>query len=54
MELEHKNSLYSTFVFIAFGVSVKNMLELGSLADIFVCAPCNAGKNVEWINAGFT
>ncbi len=29
------------------------MEEFGSDADIFDFEPCNAGKNVEWINAGF-
>lgn len=41
-----------TFVLICFGVSVKNTAEFVSLADIFVLAPCNAGKNVEWMSAG--
>lgn len=29
------------------------MAELGSDALIFVLSPCSAGKNFEWINAGF-
>lgn len=41
-----------TFVLICFGVSVKNTAEFVSLADIFVLAPCSAGKNVEWMSAG--
>ena len=32
---------------------MRNIDELGSLADIFVCAPCNAGKNLDKISAGF-
>lgn len=42
-----------TLVLICFAVSVKNTAEFVSLADIFVLAPCSAGKNVEWMRAGF-
>lgn len=42
-----------TFSLICLSVSVTNIEELGSLALIFVCAPCKAGKNVEWSKAGF-
>lgn len=28
------------------------ILLLGSLALIFVCGPCKAGKNLEWTRAG--
>lgn len=42
-----------TFVFICLSVSVKKIDELGSLALILLCAPCNAGKKVECIKAGF-
>ena len=38
---------------LTLGVSVKNMDELASLADILVWAPCKAGKNVECSKAGF-
>ncbi len=41
-----------TFVLTCFGVSVRNIAELISLADIFVEAPCRAGKNVECTKAG--
>ena len=47
------NRSSSTLVLICFGVSVRYIEELASLADIFVFAPCRAGKNVEWIKAGF-
>ena len=43
----------NTLFLICFGVSVKNMDEFGSLADIFDFAPCRAGKNLERIRAGF-
>lgn len=48
-----KSTELITFVLICFGVSVKKIAEFMSLADIFVFAPCNAGKNFEWIKAGF-
>jgi len=32
---------------------VRNIDEFGSDADIFDFEPWSAGKNVEWINAGF-
>lgn len=38
---------------ICFGVSVRKMEEFMSLALIFVCAPCRAGKKVECSRAGF-
>lgn len=41
-----------TFVLICLGVSVRKMEEFGSLALIFVCAPCRAGKKTECIKAG--
>ena len=34
------------------GESVKNIDEFKSDALIFDFAPCNAGKNIEWIRAG--
>lgn len=30
-----------------------NILEFASDALIFVCGPCSAGKNLEWISVGF-
>lgn len=42
----------TTLFLICLGVSVKNIAELSSLADIFVEAPCNAGKNVACNRAG--
>ena len=41
-----------TFEEICFFVSVQKMAEVSSLADILDCAPCSAGKNLEWISAG--
>ena len=56
-------SKFKNLEFIDFGSGFKvpytngdnetNIEELGSLALIFVCAPCKAGKNVEWSKAGF-
>lgn len=37
---------------ISFGESVRKIDEFATDADIFDFGPCNAGKNVEWINAG--
>ena len=34
------------------GVSFMYMLEFTSDALIFVCGPCNAGKNLAWMSAG--
>ena len=48
----HMNSFFRTFVLICFAVSIKKIDEFGSLLLILVFAPCRAGKNVEWINAG--
>ena len=48
-----KLKIQDTLFLIIFALSVRLMDELGSLADIFVLAPCRAGKNVEWIKAGF-
>ena len=42
-----------TFVFICLGVSVRKIPLFSSEALILVTAPCNAGKNTEWINEGF-
>ncbi len=42
-----------TFVLISFGESVRKIDEFGSDADILDFEPWSAGKNVEWINAGF-
>lgn len=50
---KHKKFMNCTFSLICWSVSVTNIEELGSLALIFVCAPCKAGKNVEWSRAGF-
>mmetsp|Transcript_8685 Transcript_8685/g.36198 ORF Transcript_8685/g.36198 Transcript_8685/m.36198 type:complete len:207 (+) Transcript_8685:115-735(+) len=39
---------------ICFGVSVRKTAEVPTLALIFVLWPWRAGKNLEWINAGFS
>lgn len=41
-----------TFAFICLGVSVRKIEEVESLALIFVCAPCKAGKKTECSSAG--
>ena len=41
-----------TLFLICLGVSVRKIDVLESLADIFVWAPCSAGKNEEWRSAG--
>lgn len=48
----HCIALENTLFLICFGVSVRNIAELSSLADIFVDAPCKAGINIECISAG--
>lgn len=41
------------WTYISFAVSVIYILLFGSLADILLPGPASAGKNMEWINAGF-
>jgi hypothetical protein len=40
------------FFLIYFGVSFKNIAELGSLELIFLSQPCRAGKNLEYKEQG--
>lgn len=41
-----------TLVFICSDVSVRNIAEFSSDADILLWAPCRAGKKHEWMRAG--
>jgi hypothetical protein len=40
-------------VLISLGVSVTMMVEVVDEEDIFVLWPWSAGKNLEWMSAGF-